>query len=124
MPSVRALVMPVAMNASVAGRRRPAGQSGPGHWLTVIVDLAMTLSAAPHVLPLSGWWTVDKIRLLIADERTGGTGTAPLSQSTQNRSDHPRSNSRFDETVELRVRGFRDVVIRRSAVGSSGQGGA
>jgi len=53
MPSVRALVMPVAMNASVAGRRRPAGQSGPGHWLTVIVDLAMTLSAAPHVLPPS-----------------------------------------------------------------------
>jgi hypothetical protein len=32
--------------------------------------------------------------------------------------------SRFDETVELRVRGFRDVVIRRSAVRNSGQGGA
>jgi hypothetical protein len=32
--------------------------------------------------------------------------------------------SRFDETVELRVRGFRDVVIRRSAMGDSGQGAA
>jgi Putative adhesin len=32
--------------------------------------------------------------------------------------------SRFDETVQLRVRSFRDVVIRRSAVSNSGQGGA
>jgi DUF4097 and DUF4098 domain-containing protein YvlB len=30
--------------------------------------------------------------------------------------------SRFDETVELRVRGFRDVVIRRSAVDNNGPG--
>jgi hypothetical protein len=31
--------------------------------------------------------------------------------------------SRFDETVDLRLRGFRDVVIRRSTAGNSGQGG-
>ena len=44
--------------------------------------------------------------------------------TVQNMLDAHDDPSRFDETVELRVRGFRDVVIRRSAVGSSGQGGA
>jgi Putative adhesin len=41
--------------------------------------------------------------------------------TVQNMLDAHDDPSRFDETVELRVRGFRDVVIRRSAVGNSGQ---
>jgi len=44
--------------------------------------------------------------------------------SVKNMLDAHDDPSRFDETVELRVRGFRDVVIRRSAVGNRGQGAA